>query len=161
MAHLQNVTNFGRQTILTLNKVQFNYADRKLTLTRKTALKEYIVALFKKEKKSLESIDYIFCSDEHLLQINRDFLQHDYYTDIITFDLSNPGTGIISEVYISIDRVKDNALTHGTTFQKEMLRVLFHGALHLCGYKDKKPKDIALMREKEDYYIKSYLKKMK
>jgi rRNA maturation RNase YbeY len=158
MAHLQNVTNFGTQTILTLNKVQFNYADRKLALIGKTALKAHIVSLFKKEKKSLESIDYIFCSDEHLLQINRDFLQHDYYTDIITFDLSNPGSGTIAEVYISVDRVKDNAATHGTSFQKEMFRVLFHGALHLCGYKDKKPKDIALMREKEDYYIKTYLK---
>jgi rRNA maturation RNase YbeY len=144
-----------------LTKVQFNYADRKLSLTGKTALKAYLVTLFKKEKKALETIDYIFCSDEHLLQINRDFLQHDYYTDIITFDLSNPGSGIISEVYISVDRVKDNALTHGTTFEKEMLRVLFHGALHLCGYKDKKPKDIALMREKEEYYIQSYLRSIR
>lgn len=144
-----------------MTKVQFNYADRKLSLTGKTALKAYLVTLFKKEKKALETIDYIFCSDEHLLQINRDFLQHDYYTDIITFDLSNPGSGIISEVYISVDRVKDNALTHGTTFEKEMLRVLFHGALHLCGYKDKKPKDIALMREKEEYYIQSYLRSIR
>ena len=161
MAYLQNVTNFGRQTNLTLNKIQFNYADRKLAITGKTAIKAFLVTLFKKEKKSLESIDYIFCSDEHLLQINRDFLQHDYYTDIITFDLSNPGTGVISEVYISVDRVKDNAVIHGSSFKKEMLRVLFHGALHLCGYKDKKPKDITIMREKEDYYIKAYMRQQK
>lgn len=161
MEYLQNVTNFGRQTILTLSKVQFQYADRQLRFTGKTAVKSYIESIFKKEKKKLDDISYIFCSDDYLLQINRDFLQHDYYTDIITFDISNPGEGITSEVYISIDRVKDNAVQHGTRFQDEILRVLFHGALHLCGYKDKKPKEVALMREKEDYYIKGYLRKNK
>ncbi|RXK81017.1 rRNA maturation RNase YbeY [Filimonas effusa] len=144
-----------------MTKVQFNYADRQLRFTGKTAVKSYIETIFKKEKKKLEAISYIFCSDDYLLQINKDFLQHDYYTDIITFDISEPEGGITSEVYISIDRVKDNAIQHGTSFQNEILRVLFHGALHLCGYKDKKSKEITLMREKEDYYINDYLKKHK
>lgn len=159
MAYLQFVTNFGRQIILTLSKVQFSYADRKLSLAGKTAIKSSVENIFRKEKKGLDNINYIFCSDEHLLQINRDFLQHDYYTDIITFDLSEPGGKTSSEVYISVDRVKDNASTHKTSFEKEMLRVIFHGALHLCGYKDKNKKDIHIMREKEDYYIQKHLNK--
>ncbi len=103
----------------------------------------------------MQEIRYIFCSDEYLLQINRDHLQHDYYTDIVTFDLSE-GEAIIAEVYISTDRVKDNALTLATGYTAEMLRVIFHGALHLCGYKDKSKKQATLMRKMEDAYLKRY-----
>lgn len=140
-----------------MNKVSFNYADRKLTLNNKTGLKSFIPSIFKKEGKKLESINYVFCSDDYLLQINKDFLQHDYYTDIITFDLSE-GEAITSEVYISVDRIKDNSLQLSTTFEQEALRVIFHGALHLCGYKDKSKKEIELMRFMEEKYIKLYIK---
>ena len=138
-------------------RVKFNYADRKLSLSDKTKLKFFILTLFKSENISLSELNYIFCSDEYLLQINKDHLNHDYYTDIITFSLEEKGEPVIGEIYISIDRIKDNAISQKANLLNETLRVLFHGCLHLCGYLDKKPKDIKLMREKEDYYINQYL----
>jgi rRNA maturation RNase YbeY len=142
-----------------MQKVNFQKADSALSLPAKTALKVFIESLFKKEKTPLAAINYIFCSDKYLLSINQQFLNHDYYTDIITFGLHDKGSPVVAEVYISTDRVKDNAKTHGTTYSKEMLRVLFHGALHLCGYKDKTKANIATMRAKEDEYLKRYMKK--
>lgn len=137
-------------------KVTFNYNGVQLPVNNKRSIQAFIQRIFNEEKKALVRLDYIFCSDDALLQINRDFLKHDYYTDIITFDLSENKTEIIGEVYISVDRVKENAVLLHTGFEEEALRVLFHGALHLCGYKDKKKKDITVMREKEDYYITLY-----
>ena len=142
-----------------MQKVNFQKADSALSLPAKTALKVFIESLFKKEKTPLAAINYIFCSDKYLLSINKQFLNHDYYTDIITFGLHDKGSPVVAEVYISTDRVKDNAKTHGTTYSNEMLRVLFHGALHLCGYKDKTKANIATMRAKEDEYLKRYMKK--
>ena len=136
-----------------MNKISFRYADRRLNIAQKTVIRSFIETLFKKEKQSLGGINYVFCSDEYLLEINRSFLQHDYYTDIITFGLSSPGEPVEAEIYISTDRVKDNAKKLGIPYRDEMLRVIFHGALHLCGYKDKKKADIALMRKKEDQYL--------
>ena len=133
--------------------VFFRSSDRSLTLSGKTSLKVFIRSLFIKENFTLRSITYVFCSDKFLLQINRDFLQHDYYTDIISFPLSKKGEPIEAEIYISTDRVKENAQVHGKTYQNEMYRVLFHGALHLCGYKDKKKSEVELMRKKEDQYL--------
>ncbi len=133
-------------------KVMFHYADARFSYNRKTELKNFIESLFEKEKKKLEGLDYIFCSDEYLLQINQSHLNHDTYTDIITFDLSE-GDGTIGEIYISIDRVKENATQFNNPFSTELLRVVFHGALHLCGYRDKKKEDIDLMRKKESLYI--------
>lgn len=133
--------------------VRFNYADvQPISLKRKKAVKEFIKEIFRLEGKALKEMNYIFCSDEYLLEINKSYLQHDYFTDIITFDLSE-GDETIGEVYISVDRVKENALTHQATFSSELLRVIFHGALHLVGYKDKKKSEITIMREKEDYYL--------
>lgn len=140
--------------------VTFRSADRRLQITDKTKLKDFIQLLFKKEKKVLSFITYVFCSDEFLLQINRDFLQHDYYTDIITFGLSEKGEPVEAEVYISLDRVKENAKGLGITYKEEILRVVFHGALHLCGYKDKKKSEITLMREKEAYYLRLFEKQV-
>ena len=142
-----------------MQKVNFQKADSALTLTSKTELKAFIESLFKKEKTPLATINYIFCSDEYLLSINQQFLKHDYYTDIITFGLHDKGTPVVAEVYISTDRVKENAATHGVTYTNEMLRVLFHGALHLCGYKDKSRADILTIRAKEDASFKRYTNK--
>jgi rRNA maturation RNase YbeY len=114
--------------------------------------------VFKKEKKKLGNIQYIFCSDDYLLEMNREHLQHDYYTDIITFGLSGPGEPIEAEVYVSVDRVRDNAHQFGTTVREELHRVIFHGALHLCGYKDKTQKDQGVMRKMEDKYLGLYFK---
>lgn len=135
-----------------MQKIFFHYTDRKPVIAGKPRLKEIVVEIFKRESVLLERVDYIFCSDDSLLRINIDFLQHDFYTDIITFDLSD-SKAKRGEIYISVDRIKENALSHKTTFRKEIARVIFHGALHLCGYKDKKKADIQLMREKEDHYI--------
>ena len=117
-------------------------------------LKTFIASLLEKEGVGNSTINYIICSDDYLLDINQQHLQHNYYTDIITFDLSeNARLHLEGEIYVSIDRVKDNALTEGINWKTELYRVLFHGVLHLCGYKDKKPVDIKMMRAKEEEYL--------
>jgi rRNA maturation RNase YbeY len=137
--------------------VSFNKADANATLANRVALKSFIEKRVKKEGYTIDSLTYVFCSDKYLLKINKDFLSHDYYTDIISFDLSEVPGQLIGEVYISVDRVKDNAKTHGTSLKEELHRVIFHGALHFCGYKDKKPTDAKKMREMEDLWLKAYL----
>lgn len=136
--------------------IRFFFPYKKTILKESNKLKQFIVQLFKKEKTSLQSIQYIFCSDDELLEINRQYLNHDYYTDIITFNLGE--AAVIGEVYISIDRVKDNAATYKTSFKRELHRVIFHGALHLCGYKDKLNAEEKIMRAKEDRYLQEYFK---
>lgn len=140
-----------------MNKVFFHYTAQSFSLSNKKRIKQFIELLFKLEKKPLNRIDYIFCSDEYLLQINKQHLQHDYYTDIITFELSQNNL-TEAEIYISVERVKENAYILSTTFKNEILRVLFHGALHLCGYKDKSKKEEKLMRQKEEEYLIMYNK---
>ena len=140
------------------SQIRFNYADKSLNIGKKSLMKDVIQTLFVEEKKVFSTINFIFCSDDYLLQINKDFLQHDYYTDIITFPLSGKGLPIEAEIYISLDRVKQNAKELNQAFVHELVRVLAHGALHLCGYKDKSKTDIKLMREKEAHYINLYLK---
>jgi probable rRNA maturation factor len=132
-----------------------------VSFTQRTLAKDVIRDLFKKEKTRLEQLQYIFCSDEYLLEINKQHLNHTYYTDIITFDLSNTPDAVTGEIYISIDRVKENAQTYKVSFKQELLRVIFHGALHLCGYKDKTKNDQAMMRKAEDKYLQYYLSKAK
>lgn len=141
----------------TESKIYF-FFQTPVNLQQRTRLKKFLESLFKREEKSLQSLNYIFCSDRQLLEINRQYLNHDFYTDIISFELSSKGAPVEGEIYISIERVKDNALTIGETLQKELLRVIFHGALHLCGYKDKTKEQIRKMREKEDFYIALYSK---
>jgi probable rRNA maturation factor len=138
-------------------RIQFHYLTRNFTFPERKRLKGFISGLFKKEEKVLGDLNYIFCTDEFLLELNRQYLNHDTYTDIITFPLSGKGEPVSSEIYISIDRVKKNAKEYQVSAYHELLRVMFHGALHLCGYKDKSRKDIRLMREKENYYLSSFL----
>jgi probable rRNA maturation factor len=132
-------------------------------------MKALVIDLFKKERTPVVAINYIFCSDEYLLQINQQFLQHDDYTDIITFDLSDddqehtagsrakpttcPRQG---EIYISVERVVENAKLLNAKREEELRRVMIHGCLHLCGYKDKLNEQKAIMRRKEDQYIRLY-----
>lgn len=137
------------------SKVYFFFDAVKVNLANRKALKNYIPQIFSKEGKRLEHINYIFCSDEGLLEINRKFLQHDFYTDIITFDLSS-SSAVQAEIYISVDRVKENAQQLGVSFRAELHRVIFHGVLHLCGYSDKSKADQAEMRKKEEKYLKAY-----
>ena len=114
--------------------------------------KDWLQNLISSENKKLVKINYIFCDDEHLLQVNRDFLQHDYYTDVITFDYVK-GKTISADIFVSLPRISDNAKSLSKGFNSELLRVLAHGVLHLCGYKDKTEDEILEMRSKEDYYL--------
>ena len=104
------------------------------------------------EGKKPGEINYIFCDDEYLLQVNREYLKHDYYTDVITFDYVK-GKTISGDIFVSLPRIFDNAQTLSKDFESEFFRVLAHGLLHLCGYKDKTEEEIAEMRSKEDYYL--------
>jgi probable rRNA maturation factor len=138
------------------DKIQFHYLRKGFGFSNRTECKQFLLQLFKKEKHPLASLRYIFCSDDYLLSINQDHLQHDYYTDIITFGLTPPGEPIEAEIYISIDRVKDNAQNLAESFTRELHRVIFHGALHLCGYRDKSQKEEKVMRQMEDHYLEAY-----
>ena len=138
------------------SKVYFFFEHKKFKLENRSGLKKFIETLFKKEKKQLGSLNYIFCSDKSLLEINQEFLNHNYYTDILSFDLSDSKL-TEAEIYISIDRVKENARNLGISFKSELLRVIFHGALHLCGLGDKTSIEKKKIREKEDYYLNQWL----
>ncbi len=141
-----------------LSKVCFFFEKGGFSLQNRSGLKAFVESIFKKEKKDLGSINYIFCSDKRLLEINRQFLNHDYYTDIITFDLSE-GNSIQAEIYISIDRIRDNAKTLDVSLKSELHRVIFHGALHLCGFGDKTKMEKEEMREREEFYLTQYFRK--
>lgn len=123
----------------------------KLSTPRKT--KRWIQDVILQEKKELVHLNYIFCSDEYLLTINEQYLNHTTLTDIITFDNSEEKEEIEGDVYISIERVRSNAEELQTDFDEEVHRVLIHGVLHLLGYGDKTKEEISLMREKEDAYL--------
>jgi rRNA maturation RNase YbeY len=139
------------------SKVCFFSQEVKTTLANRTGLKKYIGSIFIKEGIKLKSLNCIFCTDKALLEINRKYLNHDFYTDIITFDLSEKGA-VKAEIYISIDRVRENARKLGFSFKSELHRVIFHGVLHLCGYKDKNKSEKMKMRGKEAFYLALYLK---
>lgn len=110
---------------------------------------DWFTKITKKEGKILDEIALIFCTDDYLLEINQQHLEHDYYTDIVTFDYCWDDH-ISGDLFISVDRVRDNAKAFNTDFSSELNRVIIHGVLHLCGYKDKSEEDEKLMRSKED-----------
>lgn len=136
--------------------VKFFFKDSAVKLTERRRLKLFLSQLFELEKTQGASLTYVFCSDEYLLAINREFLQHNTYTDIITFRLSDNGEPVNGEIYISTDRVFDNARNLGVNSNHELHRVIFHGALHLCGLNDKKQSERKIMRSTEDKYLKMY-----
>jgi probable rRNA maturation factor len=133
-------------------KIRFHFLA-KTAMHSRTAIKLVIQEILADHGKTVEAISYIFCNDEYLLAINESYLKHDFYTDIITFDLSNGPDEVMADIYISVDRVRENARTEGLTFQDELVRVIFHGALHLVGLKDKRPLEIRTMRSAEDKYL--------
>ena len=116
------------------------------------SIKIWIEKIITSEGKKLGEINYIFCDDEYLLHINQVFLQHDYYTDIITFD-NVRGKTVSGEIFVSLQRIKDNASLISKNYEEEKKRVIAHGILHLCGYKDKTEEQQKEMRAKEDYYL--------
>ncbi|BAP29583.1 putative metal dependent hydrolase [Chryseobacterium sp. StRB126] len=117
--------------------------------------KQWLEDLILSEGKKLGEINYIFCDDEYLLKINQDYLQHDYYTDIITFDYVK-GKTISAEIFVSLQRISDNASTLSRDYEDELRRVLAHGILHLIGYKDKTEEEEKEMRRMEDLYLTKY-----
>jgi probable rRNA maturation factor len=155
--------------------ITFFVQDIKFTLKNKTAVRAWLITVAKKEGAQIAELNYIFCSDNYLLDLNKKHLNHNTLTDIITFDTtvtlstanvrgtferekrgSEGPKPVCGDIFISIERVTENAATYGVTFEKELHRVMVHGLLHLLGYKDKKPADKAEMTGKEDYYLKRF-----
>ena len=134
-------------------QINFHYADVKPLRWKVSLWKNWLKSIAANEGYKIAEINYIFCSDEYLLQVNRERLQHDYYTDIITFDLSDEPGILESDIYISTERVTDHAQKYSISFESELARVTAHGILHLCGYKDKTKAEITEMRAKEDFYL--------
>jgi len=131
--------------------VQFLSQQPGFSLKKKAAIKKLILSVIRKEKKKAGSIVFTFCTDAFLLALNKKFLKHHTLTDIITFQY--PGEKLSSEIFISVPRVKENAKKFNASFENELHRVMVHGILHLCGYKDKTPTAKKEMRKKEDHYL--------
>lgn len=139
-----------------LPEITFSF-HKKIALKDRNHLKEFLTLLFKENNQALDMLHYVFCDDQEILEINRQYLEHDYYTDIITFDLrEKPSEPMIADIFISVDTVRSNAALLNVPILKELHRVIFHGALHLCGYNDKTETEEELMRKKEDEYLFKY-----
>ncbi len=136
--------------------VNFHFEKTRVSLKNRRDLKEFMIELVTQEKKELSNLNYIFCQDKDLLRINRKYLNHDFYTDVITFDLSSSAQEIFADIYISVDRVRENAKAIKCSLEEELHRVMFHGLLHLCGYNDKSASQRNLMRTKESFYLNLY-----
>lgn len=117
-------------------------------------VKSRLAVVLTKERIDYSEITYIFSNDGYVLRLNQEYLKHDYFTDILTFTLSLPNSPVHSEIYISIDRVKENAAELGIPFENELFRVMIHGLLHLAGYDDHSAKEKSQMRAREDFYLK-------
>jgi rRNA maturation RNase YbeY len=133
--------------------VNFFEEDIRFKLKNKTAVKQWVKATIEAEGSQLKEINYIFCSDQYLLQINQQYLDHDTYTDIVTFDNSETDGLIEGDIFISIDRIRENAVKFNSGEANELHRVIIHGALHLLGYQDKKAENKKIMTGKEDHYL--------
>jgi len=134
--------------------INFNF-ETILHLEEEKRLKEWIAEAVAAEEFLVGEINYVFCTDEYLHKINLQYLNHDTYTDIISFDY-RVGKQLHGDIFISVDRVRENATKFEVDFNSELLRVLIHGILHFCGYKDKLDNEVNVMRAKEDYYIARY-----
>jgi len=143
------MTNSNQKIRFFFKEIQFSFSNRK-------KLKAFIQWLLIKEGQKLNVINYIFCTDSELKKLNKKYLKHDYNTDILTFDLSSSPKELIAEIFISIPRVKENSRLFESSFSKELHRVMIHGILHLCGYKDKTSKQVKEMRRMEDEYLLAY-----
>ncbi len=133
--------------------VNFFSEDIDFSLADEVFVESWIDYTFLNEGLSFDSLNLIFCSDSFLLNINKTYLKHDYYTDVITFDLTEDTSFREGEIYISVDTVRNNALDLSISFDHEIYRVIIHGVLHLCGYNDQSREEIAIIRAKEDFYL--------
>lgn len=137
---------------LRLDMVRYFYEDTEFRFGQKRLNNRWLKSAAGNENRSLGDVNIVFCSDNYLLDINLRYLQHDYYTDIITFDYCE-GSTLSGDLFISIDSVRDNASHFGAGFDDELNRVIVHGLLHLIGYDDHTPEEQSVMRAKEDYYL--------
>ena len=133
--------------------INFFTEDISFLLKQKALTRRWIYETIKNEGYSLKELNFIFCSDDYLLNINRQYLNHDTFTDIITFDNSEIQKSITGDIYISIHRIKENSIEYNVNERDELHRVIIHGTLHLLGYGDKKKSDKLLMTKKEDFYL--------
>ncbi|WP_223709422.1 rRNA maturation RNase YbeY [Niabella beijingensis] len=139
-----------------ISQVTFSF-QKAATLKERKRLKQFISLIFKENKQELDMLQYIFCGDDEILRVNRQYLEHDYYTDIITFDLREKlAEPMMADIFISVDTVRSNARLLNEPFFRELHRVIFHGALHLCGFNDKTAEEQQVMRRKEDEYLIRY-----
>lgn len=133
-------------------RINFQTQDIDLVIKEKNKIRLWIVNAIKNEGKKTGDITYIFCSDNYLLQMNQQYLQHDDYTDVITFDYTE-GDRVSGDIFISYERILDNSSMLATKLEDELHRVMIHGIMHLCGYKDKKTEERANMTVKENQYL--------
>ena len=133
--------------------IQFFSEDILFVLKRKAEIRKWVKNTILSEGKKLKELNFIFCSDNYLLEINQQYLKHDTYTDIITFDSSDKPDEITGDIFISVERVKENAVKYSVSEEDELHRILIHGTLHLLGYKDKTKAHKLLMTEKEEQYL--------
>jgi probable rRNA maturation factor len=133
--------------------ISFFEEDINFRLKDKAKVRQWVTDTIIAEGFKLKELNYIFCSDAYLLEINKQYLDHDTYTDIVTFDNSEEEGKIVSDIFISIERIRENAAKFNVTETNELHRVIIHGALHLLGYKDKSPADKQKMTQKEDFYL--------
>jgi probable rRNA maturation factor len=133
-----------------MSSVNFFCNEIRFKLKNPRKVTSWIKKVVEKESATIQEINYVFCSDSYLLSLNQGFLKHNTLTDIITFDNSVEASVLEGEIYISVERVKENAKKYNVPFEDELRRVMIHGVLHLLGYKDKKPTEKALMRKKEE-----------
>lgn len=134
-------------------KISFFTEDLQYTLRHKTLIRNWLSETIKSEGYQLEELNFILCSDAYLLRINQDYLRHDDYTDVITFDNSDELKTIVGDIFISVERIRENAVMFKSTAIDELCRIMVHGTLHLLGYKDKTKADKKNMTAKEDYYL--------
>lgn len=133
------------------------YFETKIKLEKRRFLKLFLKEMNNTEGNKIKQLSFVFCSDTYLLDINRRYLNHNNFTDIITFNLNTEKSGKAEgEIYISIERIRENAIKYKTTIDKELHRVIFHGVLHLCGYLDKTNRQATIMRAKEDFYLQRF-----
>ncbi len=134
-------------------KIFFHSVGITPSLRNRRILKEILLRLFRREGRAVSEVHYIFCDDQYLVALNQTYLRHNTLTDIITFDYEEQRCPARADIYISVERVRENANSFSTFFSTELRRVIFHGALHLCGYRDKTSEEAAVMRKKEDEYL--------
>ncbi len=137
-------------------QIFFNNNGASPEIKDRPKLRQFLFSIFKEELVDFNSVSFIFCKDDYLHSLNQKYLNHDTYTDILTFTLSQEKEPVYSEIYISIERVNENSVVFGVDYQVELLRVIIHGVLHLCGYSDHTPQEKRTMRQKEDHYLSLY-----